>query len=79
MRNAGATAGPTLIRRQCSVTFDNGDSIDGDIEFFGDNLAHGDFQTGADIDLACVDRGGAVRVNGKKAVDFARIDRFSEI
>ena len=46
-------------------------------QFLGGHLRDGDPQAGADVDLAGVDRHGAVGVNRQKAVDVAGIERLA--
>ena len=68
-----------MIRRYRGVALDNGDSSHRNFEFFRDHLTDGDPQPGTDIHFARINGHGAIGVDGKKAVDFPRIHRFSEI
>src|SRR5581483_662979 len=47
-------------------------------ELFRDELAHGNAQAGAEIDLAAIDRGGAVGMKREEGIDLAPVEALAE-
>src|SRR5262249_21310561 len=72
-------AGASLVGGQSGVAFDDADAIHWNAKLFRHHLHHRNTQAGAHVNLTCIDRNGAVRVDGKKAVDLTGIDGFAKI
>ena len=75
-REPGAAAGSALVRAQARVPVDDRDAPGRHAEFFGGHLRDRDPHARSDVDLAGVDRDGAVGVDGEEAVHFAEIERL---
>ena len=78
LRYAGAAGGRPLVGGQRRVALDQDDRVDADAELLGDELAQGDAQPGAEIDLAAIDGDGAVGMEREEAIDLAPVEALAE-
>ncbi len=69
-----APPGRTLVRGQRRVALDQRDAVERQVEFLGHNLAEGGPHTGAEIDLAGIDRDPTVGADRKEPVDLVGCD-----
>ncbi len=63
--DAVRAGGAALVGGERGVALDQLDALDRDAKLLGEDLAHGDAQPGAEIDLAAEQRDGAVAVDAR--------------